>query len=370
MIPAMDLKRQYEQIKKELAAAISRVFKRSNYILGEEVRNLEQEFAKYLGVRHAVGVNSGTDALFLALKACGIKEGDEVITCAFGYIASVLGISYCGAKPVLVDANMQDFNIDVAKIEKAITRRTKAILPVHLYGQMCDMVPLRRLARKYNLKVIEDCAQAHGAKQRLANGSWRMAGTIGDVGCYSFYPTKNLGAYGDGGMLVTNNKQVYKQLLLLRDYGRKDRYKFAIKGYNSRLDEIQSAMLRIKLKHLMRWNKQRQQVASIYKTKINQEQLSLPLTIAGRNHVYHLFVARTANRRQLQEYLQKKGIGTAIHYPIPIHLQEAYRDLNYKKSNFPVSEQISREVLSLPMFPELKNNEIQYICNQLNNFKK
>lgn len=393
MIPVMDLSRQYRQIKKELNAALQGVFTRSNYVLGEEVKSLEQEFGRYLGVKYAVGVNSGTDALFLALKACGIKEKDEVITCAFGYIASVLGISYCGAKPVLVDVNVQDYNIDVTKIEKAITSRTKAILPVHLYGQMCDMVPLMRLARKYNLKVIEDCAQAHGASLRLdiatagklnlpeeASGVVRMAGlpagalakagTIGDVGCYSFYPTKNLGAYGDGGMLVTNNKQVYKQLLLLRDYGRKGRYEFAIKGYNSRLDEIQAAMLRVKLKHLTQWNQQRQQAAALYNKNVKQEHLILPLTNSGRNHVYHLFVARTANREQLQQYLQKQGVGTAIHYPIPIHLQEAYRDLKYKKGNFPIAEQISQEVLSLPMFPELKNSEIQYICKQLNCFKR
>ncbi len=370
MIPAMDLKRQYGQIKKELAAAISRVFKRSNYILGEEVRSLEGEFAAYLGVKYAVGVNSGTDALFLALKACGIGKNDEVITCAFGYIASVLGISYCGAKPVLVDMNEQDFNIDVTKLEKAITSRTKAILPVHLYGQMCDMGPLMRLARKYRLKVIEDCAQAHGAKQRMANGKWRMAGTIGDVGCYSFYPTKNMGAYGDGGMLVTNNKSLYQQLLLLRDYGRKGRYEFAIRGYNSRLDEIQAAMLRVKLKYLEQWNKKRQQAASLYQRKIKRTDLLLPLTSPGRNHVYHLFVVRTAQRKQLQEYLQRQGIGTAIHYPLPIHLQAAYRDLPYKKGRFPAAEQMSQEVLSLPMFPELKKTEILSVCQKLNNFKR
>jgi dTDP-4-amino-4,6-dideoxygalactose transaminase len=377
MIPAMDLKRQYEQIKKELDAAISRVFKGSSYILGEEVRSLEKEFAAYLGVKYAVGVNSGTDALFLALKACGIKEGDEVITCAFGYIASVLGISYCGAKPVLVDVNMRDYNIDVNKIEKVITSKTKAILPVHLYGQMCDMTPLMRLARKYNLKVIEDCAQAHGAEIQLAarssklggKSSWKKAGTIGDVGCYSFYPTKNLGAYGDGGMLVTNSKKMYQQLLLLRDYGRKDRYEFAVKGYNSRLDEIQAAMLRVKLRHLTQWNKQRQQAASLYYKKVRQEHLLLPLTNSGRNHVYHLFVARTAIREQLQAYLQKQGVGTAIHYPIPIHLQEAYRDLQHKRGDFPVAEQVSREVLSLPMFPELKDSEIKYICEIINRFR-
>ncbi len=378
MIPPMDLKRQYGRIKQELSAAINRVFARSSYILGEEVESFEREFAAYLGVEYAVGVNSGTDALFLALKACGIKKNDEVITCAFGYIASVLGISYCGAKPVLVDVNVRDFNIDVAKIEKAITSRTKAILPVHLYGQMCDMVPLMRLAGKYKLKVIEDCAQAHGAEIQLAahgskfegKGGWKKAGTIGDVGCYSFYPTKNLGAYGDGGMLVTNNKRIYQQLLLLRDYGRKGRYEFAIKGYNSRLDEIQAAMLRVKLKHLAQWNKQRQQVAALFNKNIKQELLLLPLTNAGRNHVYHLYVARSVCREQLQKYLQKQGIGTAIHYPIPIHLQEAYRDLHYKKGTFPVAEQLAREVLSLPMFPELKNTEIQSICGKLNRFKK
>lgn len=378
MIPSMDLKRQYRRIEKELAVAINRVFKRSNYVLGEEVKSLEQEFAGYLGVKYAVGVNSGTDALFLALKACGIAKNDEVITCAFGYIASVLGISYCGARPVLVDVNRQDFNIDVTKIEKAITSRTKVILPVHLYGQMCDMVPLMRLARKYKLKVIEDCAQAHGAEIQLAahssklvgKGSWKKAGTIGDVGCYSFYPTKNLGAYGDGGMLVTNNKQIYQQLLLLRDYGRKDRYEFAIKGYNSRLDEIQAAMLRIKLKHLRQWNKERQQVAALYYRKIKLDNLYLPPVSQGRNHVYHLFVARTVARDDLRKYLQKQGVGTAIHYPIPIHLQEAYRDLRYKKGTFPVAEQVSREVISLPMFPELRNAEILEVCRTLNHFKR
>jgi dTDP-4-amino-4,6-dideoxygalactose transaminase len=370
MIPVMDLKRQYRQIKKELDAALKRVFERSNFVLGDEVRFLEQEFAAYTGAKYAAGVNSGTDALFLALKACGIAEGDEVITCAFGYIASVLGISYCGARPVLVDADLKDYNIDVNQIERAITKRTKAILPVHLYGQMCDMAPLMKIAAKYNLKMIEDCAQAHGAAYQFpeSEGGWKKAGTIGDAGCYSFYPTKNIGAYGDGGMIVTDNEELYKQFLLLRDYGKKDRYIFAVKGYNSRLDELQAAMLRAKLPHLDQWNGLRKKIADSYRNCITSDQLVLPAENSGRNHVYHLFVARVKKREALQEYLLKKGTGTAVHYPVPIHLQEAYLDLGHKKGDFPIAEQLAREVLSLPMFPELKTSEVKTVCGQINSY--
>jgi dTDP-4-amino-4,6-dideoxygalactose transaminase len=355
------------------------VFAHSNYILGEEVKTLEKEMARYLKVKYAVGVNSGTDALFLALKACGIKEGDEVITSAFGYIASVLGISFCGAKPVLVDADPRDYNINTALIEKAITKKTKAILPVHLYGQTCNMPEIMRIARKYRLKVVEDCAQAHGARQQMTAGlrpadvgrqGWQMAGAMGEAGCFSFYPTKNLGAYGDGGMVVTNNAKIYQQLLLLRDYGRRDRYQFAIKGYNSRLDELQAAVLRVKLKHLDSWNRQRRSLAQLYREKSTNRKIVLPMELPGRRHVYHLFVARSQQRKKLQGYLAKNGVGTAIHYPIPLHLQEAYRDLGYQRGDFPQAEKLAREVVSLPLYPELRPAEVKMICRKLAEYKE
>lgn len=365
----MDLRRQYKTIRKEIDQAIKKVFEQSNFILGQEVKELEQEFAAYVGAKYAVGVNSGTDALFLALKASDVNTGDEVITCAFGYIASVLGISYCGAKPVLVDVNGSDYGIDTRLIERVITKKTKAILPVHLYGQMCDMQSLMKIAKKYKLKVIEDCAQAHGAKQQLSGGKWQMAGTIGDVGCYSFYPTKNLGAYGDAGMVVTDDENIYRQLLLLRDYGRKDRYVFALKGYNSRLDELQAAILRAKLKYLNSWNKERQKLADLYYKLVKNDLIVLPPRNSDRQHCYHLFVVRTKEREKLQAYLTKHGIGTAIHYPIPIHLQEAYCDLSRQIGDFPLAEQLAKEVLSVPMFPELKAEEIEYIAGKINSWQ-
>lgn len=369
MIPVMDLKRQYKTISKEIDRAIKRVFEQSNFILGQEVKVLEQEFAAYVGAKYAVGVNSGTDALFLALKASSVNTGDEVITCAFGYIASILGISYCDAKPVLVDVNVSDYGIDTGLIERVITKKTKAILPVHLYGQMCDMQSLMKIAKKYKLKVIEDCAQAHGAKQQLSGGKCQMAGTIGDVGCYSFYPTKNLGAYGDAGMVVTDDENIYRQLLLLRDYGRKDRYVFALKGYNSRLDELQAAILRVKLKYLNSWNKERQKLADLYYKLVKNDLVVLPPRNSDRQHCYHLFVVRSKEREKLQNYLREKHINTAIHYPVPIHLQEAYKDLGYKEGRYPVAEQLSQEVLTIPMFPELSQKEIKYVCAHINDFK-
>ncbi len=365
----MDLQRQYRTIKKEVNLAINRVFSRSSFILGPEGQYLEKEFSRYLGAKYAVGVNSGTDALFLALKACGIQPGDEVITSAFGYIASILGVSFCGAKPVLVDADFSDANIDVTAIEKAITKKTRAILPVHLYGQACQMGPILNIAKKYRLKIIEDCAQSHGAKLRLAGGQWGLTGTFGDAGCFSFYPTKNMGAYGDGGMIVTADAEIYRQALLLRDYGRKDRYAFAIKGYNSRLDELQAAVLRVKLKRLDSWNKRRQQISAWYREFLENEDIVLNATDRNSAPVYHLLVAKTKNRMKLQDYLKRAGVGTGIHYPIPLHLQEAYRDLRYHRGDFPVAERLANEVLSLPMFPELKESEVRYICRKLNAFK-
>jgi dTDP-4-amino-4,6-dideoxygalactose transaminase len=356
------LRRQYEGIKEEIKGPMEKVMQSGGFILGEDVGLFEQEFAAYCGLRYGVGVNSGTDALFLACLACGIGKGDEVIVMPYTYIATVLAISMAGAKPVFVDIDGKTYNIDVARIEKAITKKTKAILPVHLYGHPVDMDPLTAIAKKYNLKVIEDCAQAHGALYKD-----KKVGSFGDASCFSFYPTKNLGAFGDGGMVLTNREDIRERLLFLRDYGRKDRYEHVIKGYNSRLDTLQAAVLRIKLKHLDEWNEKRRTNASLY-TRLFRErktEVILPHQADYARHVYHLYPVRVKDRKNVIEKLAEKGVRTLIHYPIPIHLQEAYKELSYKKGDFPVSEKCCNEILSLPMYPELSEEEIRYVVKTL-----
>jgi dTDP-4-amino-4,6-dideoxygalactose transaminase len=360
-IPPIDLGTEYLSLKKEINEAVEKVFRSGNFILGEEVKLFEEEFARYCRVKYAVGVNSGTDALFLGCLSLDIGRGDEVIMPAFTYIATALAVSFTGAKPVFVDINPVTYNIDVTKIEEAITKRTKAILPVHLYGQPADMEPLLKIARRYNLKVIEDCAQAHGAEYQ-----GKRVGGFGDVGCFSFYPTKNLGAYGDGGMVVTNNNKIYKRLLMLRDYGRKSRYEHIIKGYNSRLDTIQAAILSIKLKYLDKWNTERREKARIYNRLLkDMDGIITPTEANYAKHIYHIYAVRVKNRDAIYDALRQKGIGVLIHYPIPLHLQRAYRELSYKRGDFPVAERVSKEVLSLPIHPNLSKREIEFVVKQL-----
>ena len=361
-IPFNDLTRQYKSIEHTADRAVKKVLESGWFILGKNLEKFEEEFADFVGKKYGVGVASGTDALFLALLSFGIKKGDEIITVPNTAIPTIAAISATGAVPVLVDIN-DFYTVDVSKIEEKITEKTKAIIPVHLYGQPCQMDLILNIAKKHNLFVIEDCAQSHGAEYK---GKKVPAG---DIGCFSFYPTKNLGAYGDGGMIVTDNKKISQKLKLLRNYGETKRFTHVIKGYNSRLDEIQAAILRIKLKYLDRWNNQRRKIAKSY-SELLEDFVSTPEEDKDNRHVYHLYVIRTENRDKLKDYLSSKGIGTAIHYPIPAHLQKGYSDLGYKKGKFKTCEKFSKEILSLPLFPELSNKEIEYICSNIKKFFK
>ncbi len=361
-VDVFTLKKQYENIADEVKESMRKVMLSGGFIIGEDVGLFEKEFASYCDVKYGVGVNSGTDALFLACLACGIGAGDEVIVMSYTYIATVLAISMTGARPVFVDIEDKTYNIDISRIEKAITKNTKAILPVHLYGHPADMDPLMKIAKRHDLKVIEDCAQAHGALYKD-----KKVGSFGDAACFSFYPTKNLGAFGDAGMVVTNSGETREKLLLLRDYGRKGRYEHVLRGYNSRLDTLQAAILRVKLRHLDEWNERRRKNALLYTKLFKENKLDVicPYEAEYAKHVYHLYPVRIKNRKEVMEKLAEKGIRTLIHYPIPVHLQEAYKDLGYKKGDFPVSEKCCEEILSLPMYPELSEEEIRYVVTSL-----
>lgn len=370
-VPILDLSQQYRIIKKEMNIALAKTMQRGDFVLGKEEKLFEQEFAKFCGNKFAVGVNSGTDALFLALLSLGIGFGDEVIVPVFTYIASAFAVTFTGAKPVFVDINEDTCNIDIEKIEKAITKATKAIMPVHLYGQTANMKPILAIARKHNLKVVEDAAQAHGALYKTSEKNWKIAGTMGEIGCFSFYPTKNLGACGDGGMIITNDLNIYRKLLMLRDYGRISRYEHVTLGYNSRLDTLQAAILRIKLKYLKIWNGMRRKNASIYKRELKGvDGIILPYAADYSYHVYHCFAARVKNRDKAISKLREKGIGALIHYPIPLHLQKVYHNLGFKKGDFPVAEKVASQIISLPMYPYLKENQIKFIAKTLKSIIK
>ena len=364
MIPVFDLRRQYESIREEMDQAIARVLERGRFILGEEVAAFEHEFAAFCGVAHAVGVGSGTEALHLALRACGIGPGDEVITVSHTAVATVAAIELAGARPVLVDVDPRRYTMDPTKVEERITPSTRAILPVHLYGCPADMEPLLESARRHHLLVIEDCAQAHGA---LYKG--RPVGSWGDIAAFSFYPTKNLGACGDGGAVVTNDPALAERVRLLREYGWAERYVSHIRGLNSRLDELQAAILRVKLRRLEAWNERRRQIAAMYREHLadvaSRGELVLPEEPEDVRHVYHLYVVRHPRRDALRRFLEERGIGTLIHYPVPVHLQPAYADLGYPAGSLPVTEAISREVVSLPMYPELADEEVRMVSEAL-----
>ena len=364
-VPFSDLSALHKEIKKEIDVALNKVIKKGDFILGQDEKLFELEFAAFCGSRFGVGVSSGTAALFLALRSLGIKEGDEVIVPAFTYIASALAVSYTGAKPVFVDIREDTYNIDPAKIRKLITKNTKAIMPVHIFGQPANMPAVLKIAREYNLKVVEDAAQGHGAFIKVEKAK-QLTGSIGDIGCFSLYPTKNLGALGDGGIITTNDEQIYNRLLMLRDYGRVSRYEHSIIGYNSRLDTLQAAVLSIKLKRLKGWNNMRQKNAEIYNKLLKGVNgVVTPFAALDLSHVYHVYAIRVKERDKIYQQLLKNGISAIIHYPIPVHLQLAYKGLGYKKGDLPVAEIVSQEIISLPMYPHMKESQIKFVVDTI-----
>jgi dTDP-4-amino-4,6-dideoxygalactose transaminase len=363
-VPFVDLKSQYKQIKDEIAAAIQPILDNAQYILGPAVEEFEKNFSRFLGVKHTVAVSSGTDALHLALRAAGISPGDEIITAANTFIATAEAISLVGAKPVFVDCREDDYLMDISQVESKINSKTRAIIPVHLYSQAVDMDKLIAIAAKHNLYLIEDACQAHGSEYK-----GKKLGTLGLMGCFSFYPGKNLGAYGDGGAVTTNNSALAEKLKKLRDHGSEKKYSHELIGGTFRLDGIQGAILNVKLKHLADWNSLRRQHAEKYKQLLsNMPEIILPIEPPYSRGTYHLFVIRVKNRDELQKYLTEQGIQTGIHYPIPIHFQRAYGFLNLSPGTFPVAEQAAKEIISLPMYPELVNEQIEYVCKKITEF--
>jgi dTDP-4-amino-4,6-dideoxygalactose transaminase len=359
-IPFGDLKLQYRALKVELDEAIQSVLESGWFVLGKNVSAFEGEFAAYCGAAFAIGVGNGTDALQLALMACDIGRGDEVITAPNSATFTALAISAVGAKPVFVDIHPDSHNMDPQKLEAALGPHTRAIMPVHLYGQPADMDPILTIARKHKLVVIEDAAQAHGALYR-----GQRAGILGDIGCFSFYPSKNLGAFGDGGMVTTNRPELAAKVRMLRHGGQKSRYDHQLLGMNSRLDEMQAAILRVKLPYLDRWNDRRRHIAALYTALLGDSEVELPMEMPYAKHIYHLYVIRCHDRNALQRHLAEHGVEAAIHYPTPIHLQGAYRWLNLSRGAFPIAECYAEEVLSLPIYPELTDTKVREIANHI-----
>lgn len=351
-VPFVDLGAQYRSIKTEVDEAVIALLDSTQFVLGRDVAAFEALFAPYAGSVHALGTNSGTSALHLALLAAGVGRGDEVITTPHTFIASVSAIDYCGATPVFVDIDPVSFTIDPATIEGAITERTKAILPIHLYGQMADMDPIMEIANRHGLAVIEDAAQAHGAEYE-----GRRAGSIGMAGCFSFYPGKNLGAYGEGGAVTTSDDELARTVRMLRDWGAEDKYHHVLKGFNYRLEGMQGAVLTVKMAHIEAWTEARRAAAARYDELLADCGVEVPEELADRRHVYHVYAIRTADRAGLQAHLTGHGIGTGIHYPIPIHLQQAFAELGHGRGDFPHAEAAADQVLSLPMFPEITSQQ-------------
>lgn len=363
-IPLVDLSKQYKSIKKDVLFGVTKVLSKGNFILGEELAEFENSFAGYCNVKHCVGVASGTDALLLSLRALGVGPGDEVITVANTFIATVLPIVYLGAKPVLVDINPDTYEMAPQKVENAITKRTKVIIPVHLFGMPAPMREIMKIARRHKLFVLEDACQAHGSS---ING--KQCGSFGDIAAFSFYPAKNLGAAGDGGMVTTNKKLLADKVSMMRDVGQSKKYIHDVVGYNSRLDTLHAVVLSVKLKKLDEWNKKRNQIANLYRKFLSDTPVILPPEIPnGYVTNYHLFVIRTKKRDKLFEFLRKNNIFCGIHYPIPVHLQKAMKVLGYKKGNFPVTEKYAKEILSLPMHPHLTEKEVRFICSIIKKF--
>jgi len=359
-VPFVDLKIQYKTLKSELDAAMANVIQKTDFILGNDVSAFEQEFAEYLGSDHGIGVASGTDSLILALKSIGIEQGDEVITAANTYIATFLAISHAGATPVPVDIDPISYNINPELIEQAITPRTKAILPVHLFGQAAEMDEINKIAQKHNLYVIEDACQAHGAFYK-----GKRTGTLGTIGCFSFYPSKNLGCYGDGGFICTNDSEIAEKIRLMRNYGQNPKNVHSFAGYNSRLDTLQASILRKKLPHLDSWNQARAENARLYNKLLNTTDMITPDTLENRTHVFHLYVVRVRDRELIQKRLGENNIQSGVHYPIPSHLQGAYSHLKYHENDFPITEKYANEILSLPMYPELTAEMVHQVTDTL-----
>src|SRR5579872_4186715 len=360
-VPILDLKAQYATIREEVQAAINQVLEKQHFILGPEVKALEQEIAHYCGCKYGIGVASGTDALILGLRACGIGPGDEVIVPSFTFIATADAVSLLGGTPVFADIDPDTFNLDPVSVGRRITPRTKAIVPVHLYGQSADMDPILEMARAHGLKVIEDSAQAIGATYR-----GRKVNSLGDVGCISFFPSKNLGGYGDGGMVVTDSDEVGKRLISLRAHGSTKKYFSEEQGWNSRLDELQAAILRVKFRHLEHWSQQRRDVADRYDTLLSGVRgVVVPARNGSGQHVFHQYTIRVPQRDRVQKQLAEQGVTTMVYYPVPIHLQPIYASLGHRPGSLPLTEAACGEVLSLPMFPELTEQQMEYVVDML-----
>lgn len=360
-VPFINLPAQFQEIKSEILSEIVNVLENANFTLGPKVASFEKDFASFCNVNYAVGVNSGTDALHFALRALNVKAGDEVILPAHTFVATVEAVLHCGATPVLVDVDPESYTMDPQKIVEKITRKTKAIIPVHLYGQMADMDAIAKIAQEYNLQVVEDACQAHGA---LYKG--KSAGSIGNIGCFSFYPGKNLGAYGDGGACITNNIEIARKIRLLRDHGSEEKYVHELVGYTSRLHALQAAILSVKLRHLAEWNSKRIAIAQNYSELLSEvPELKVPFVPSYNKHVFHLYVVQVEQRNKVINYLKSEGIQTMIHYPTPLHLQKAYTNLGYKKGDFPVSEALCNKVVSIPIYPELTEQQVSYVCDSL-----
>ena len=363
-IPFAVFKPMHDEVRKELDEAYNRVLDNNFFIQGTECEKFEEKFAGYCGAKYCIGVGNGLDALYLILKAYGIGQGDEVIVPSNTFIATAFAVSYVGATPIFVEPVKELYNIDPCKIEEKITEKTKAIMAVHLYGQPADMQPILEIAKKYQLKVIEDAAQAHGAEYH-----GKRVGTLGDVAGFSFYPGKNLGALGDAGAVVTNDKELADKIRALGNYGSDYKYHHIYKGTNSRLDEMQSAFLSVKLEHLDRWTEERIRIADRYMKEIKNDKIFMPQLMDNVKHVYHIFAVRCMDRDRLEKYLTENGIGTNKHYPIPMHLQRAYEDLGFKEGDFPISEEISTTVLSIPMYYGMTEDEIDYVIDVINKFE-
>ena len=362
-VPFVDLKAQYAALKPEIDQAIQGVLDRCDFVLGKDVAAFEQEFAQYCEVAHAIGLSTGTDALRLALLAAGVGPGDEVITAANTFIAATEAISQVGAAFRLVDVDARTFNMDARCLDEAITPRTRAILPVHLYGQPADMDPILEVAQRHDLLVIEDACQAHGARYK-----GRRAGSMSALAAFSFYPAKNLGAYGDAGALVTDSPTLARQVRLLHNHGQSSKYEHVLEGYCNRLDTIQAVVLRVKLRRLDEWNARRRQVAAWYEERLADLPVVRPLALDSVEHVYHLYVVRTERRDGLRAHLMEQGIGTGMHYPIPLHLTEAYQDRGFRQGQFPVSEKAAQEILSLPMFAEMTESQVDEVVDGIRSF--
>ena len=362
-IPFLSLLAAYQELKKEIDEAVARVLDSGFYLLGKELDAFEKEFAEYLGVKHCVGVGNGLEALHLSLRALGVQPGDDVLVPSNTYIATWLAVTYAGARPVPVEPDERTYNINAHNIESALTERTKGIIPVHLYGQSADMDEILQIARKHNLWVLEDAAQAHGARYK----GMRVGG-FGDGAGWSFYPGKNLGALGDGGAVTTNSDDLADKVRVLRNYGSRIKYSHVEKGFNSRLDEIQAAVLRVKLKHLDEWNKRRLSIAALYTQGLKDVGLTLPFVPEWAEPVFHLFVVRSKQRDALRQHLENAGIGALIHYPVPPHLQEAYQELAILSGSLPISEGIHREVLSLPMGPHVSETQAKAVVQAIRKF--